>query len=191
MGSVNMVRTAGVKGSSWYVSIGGFRDISVGDVDRLLSQLREAASPCLFQLFDADRVAGWRHLFFAAVNAVKAFEAGAAISRSLAVEVLLYVSCQDQISKALPAVGLSPKTKRTALLVLEETPKAAENAFRRVSGVLGTADDSVQLIDDDKFEEIKRFFNVSEPELDALGGLREEALTWLLVERGALLSVRR
>ena len=191
MGSVNMVHTVGIKGSSWCLSIGWFRDISVDDVDDLLSQVSEAASPSLFQLFDADRVAGWRHLFFAAVNAVKAFEAGAAISRSLAVEALLYVSCQDQISKALHAVGLSPTTKRAVLLVLAETPEAAENAFERVSEVLGTADDSAQQVDGDKFEEIKSFYHVSEPELDVLGGLREEALTWLLVERGALLSVRR
>jgi len=78
-----MVHTEEIEGSEWFVSIGGFREISVADVDDLLSSVRGAAKPALFQLFDADRVAGWRHLFYAAVNAVKAFDGGTAVSRLL------------------------------------------------------------------------------------------------------------
>ena len=87
-----MVYRAGIKGSRWNVVIGGFREVDVSDVDELLRRLGEAVSPHVFQVFDADRVAGWEHLFFSAVNAVKAFQAGAAVSKSLAVEVLLYAS---------------------------------------------------------------------------------------------------
>jgi hypothetical protein len=58
-----MVHTAKVKGSEWYVSVAGFRDISVGDVEGFISCVREALPGVRFQVFDADRVAGWRQLF--------------------------------------------------------------------------------------------------------------------------------
>jgi tRNA threonylcarbamoyladenosine modification (KEOPS) complex Cgi121 subunit len=186
-----MVRTAGVKGSDWAVSIGGFRDASIGDIDGFLERMGEAVAPALFQVFDADRVAGWEHLFFAAVNAVKAHEAGAAISRSLAIEVLLYVSCQDQISRALDIVGVTPSTERVALLVLADGMEAAEKAFGRASVALGRDDDSVLGLDAEKCVRIKETFGVSDSEIEAVGGSELDALTWLLVERGALLPLRR
>ncbi|MCW4036735.1 MAG: KEOPS complex subunit Cgi121 [Candidatus Bathyarchaeota archaeon] len=186
-----MVHTAVIKGSDWYASIGGFRGIRAVDVDELLSRVGEAAHPSPFQLFDADSVAGWKHLYFAAVNAVNAFEGGTAISRSLAMESLLYASCQDQIDRALELIGISPETERAALLVLAKSLVDAERAFSGVSSVLGVADDSVLKVDGVKFERIKEAFGVSDLELEAVGGSREEALTWLVVERGALLSIRR
>ena len=186
-----MVHTAGIKGSNWFVSIGGFREVPISDVDDLLTRVREAASPALFQLFDADRVAGWRHLLFAAVNAVKAFEGGTAVSRSLEMEALLYASCQDQISRAFEVIGVSPATERVALLVLAKSHEDMKKSFDRISRVLGVADDSVLQVDEGKFEDVKGVYEVSGAELEVVGGPREEALTWLVVERGALIRVRR
>ncbi len=143
------------------------------------------------QVFDADRVAGWEHLFFATVNAVKAHEAGTAISRSLAIEVLLYVSCQDQISRALEIVGVTPSTERVALLVLDDGKEAAEKAFGRAPVALGRDDASVLGLDAEKCVRIKETFGVSDSEIEAVGGSELDALTRLVVERGALLPLRR
>jgi len=186
-----MVHTAELQGANWFVSIGGFRDVSVGDVDSFISRVREALPDVRFQVFDADRVAGWRHLFFAAVNAVEAFEGGRGISRSLEVEVLLYASCRDQISQAFEIVGVSERTARVALLVLGESREEAEGAFTDVSGVIGVPDDSVLEVSRGKWDELKTVFGVSDNELGAVRGPAEEALTKLIVERGALLPLRR
>ena len=186
-----MVHTAEVQGADWVVSIGGFRDVSVGDVDSFISRVREAIPDVRFQVFDADRVAGWRHLFFAAVNATVAFEGGRGISRSLEVETLLYASCRDQISQAFEIVGVSDRTARVALLVLGESREEAEGAFTDVSGVIGVPDDSVLEVSRGKWDELKTVFGVSDKELRAVRGPAEEALTKLIVERGALLPLRR
>lgn len=186
-----MVHKAGIKGSDWTVCIGGFREVPVDDVDELLSRVRKASSPCVFQLFDADQVAGWEHLYYAAVNAVRALEAEAAVSKSLAIEVLLYASCQDQISRALDILGVKPSTERVALLLMGRGLGEVEPAFRRASGLLGVEDDSVLEVDGDKFEELRRLYSVSDLELEAVGGNKFEAFTRLVVERGALLPVRR
>ncbi|UCH56973.1 MAG: hypothetical protein JSV18_06445 [Candidatus Bathyarchaeota archaeon] len=186
-----MVRTSIIKGSNRAVAIGGFRGVPVRDVEGLLARLDEAVSPSVFQIFDARMVAGWGHLFFATVNAVRAFETGTAISRSLGIEALLYASCRDQISQALDLMGVTPATERVALLVLADDPGLAKEAFERASRILGEEDDSVLKFKGDKFEEIRGIFGVSDAELEAVGGPREEALTRLLVERGALLPLRR
>ncbi|MCW3991139.1 MAG: KEOPS complex subunit Cgi121 [Candidatus Bathyarchaeota archaeon] len=186
-----MVHTVGTKGTGWAVCIGGFHGVVVDDVDELLTRVAEAASPHIFQLFDADRVAGWEHLYFAAVNAVKAFQTGAAVSKSLTVEVLLYASCQDQIHRAFSILGLSPSTERVALLVMADDSEAAERAFDEASGPLGAADDSVLGVDDEKLEELMSVYSVADLELEAVGGPRGEALALALIERGALLPARR
>ena len=186
-----MVHTAGIKGSEWAVCIGGFMGIKVDDVDILLDRVGAEVSPYIFQLFDADRVAGWEHLYFASVNAVKAFETGSAVSKSLAIEVLLYASCQDQIAEAFTILGISSTTERVALLVMAEGVSEVEHAFNRASRLLGSDDDSVLHVNDEKFEELKQVYSVSDLELEAVSGTREEALTRLLMERGALLPVHR
>lgn len=186
-----MVYRAGIKWSRWNVVIGGFRDVDVFDVDEFLHGIGEAVSPHIFQIFDADRVAGWEHLFLSAVNAVKAVQGGTAVSKSLAVEVLLYASCQDQISQAFSIIGISQSTRRVALLLMGERRELVNQVFQRASGLLGTPDDSVLGVDDKKFDELRRIFSVSDLELEAVGGSREEALLSLIIERGALLPVHR
>lgn len=185
-----MVHTLGIKGAG-RVCIGGFNGVLVEDVDELLTRVAEAASPHVFQLFDADRVAGWEHLYFATVNAVKAFQAGAAISKSLGVEILLYASCQDQIHRAFSILGLSPSTERVALIVMADDAEVAERAFAEASKPLGTTDDSVLDIDDEKAEELMGIYSISDTELEVVGGPRWKALTLTLIERGALLPARR
>jgi len=186
-----MVRTSTIKGSDKAVSIGGFRGVTVNDVDELLSSLSRATSPAVFQIFDATRIAGWSHLYMAAVNAVAAFESGTTISRGLGIEVLLYASCQDQISRALDVVGVGPGTEKLALIILRDDPGKAEAAFEKAADILGEADDSVLGLDEAKFREIAKVFGVSENALEAVGGERDKALTSLLVEKGALLPLRR
>jgi tRNA threonylcarbamoyladenosine modification (KEOPS) complex Cgi121 subunit len=186
-----MVQTATIKGSDMAVSIGGFRGVKVNDVDELLSSLSGATSPAVFQIFDAARIAGWRHLYMASVNAVGAFESGSPISRGLGIEVLLYASCQDQISRALDVVGVGPGTEKLALVVLKEGLGDAEAAFEKAADFLGEVDDSVLGLDEEKFREVIKVFGVSENELEAVGGERDKALTSLLVEKGALLPLRR
>ena len=180
-----------MKGSDWHVVVGGFRDVSVGDVEGILSRVGGAVGGSQFQLFDADRIAGWDHIYFAAVNAVRAHEGGAAISRGLAIEVLLYAACVDQISQALDVVGVSSSTERVGLVILSRSLEEAADAFKQASDVLGVVDDSVLVVDGEKLGRIAGVYGVSDVELDAVHKSRDEALTWVIVERGALLPLRR
>ncbi len=186
-----MAHRARIRDLGWSLIVGGFRIVQHDDVEDLLRRVGEEATPCTHQLFDGGRVAGWEHLHMAAVNALKAFKAGRAHSRSLAMEVLLYASCDDQISRALGVLGVSSSTRSLALLVMSSEEEEAERCYERASRLLGEEDDSVLLVDDEKLRTLMEVYQVSEEELQAVGGSPAEALTSLIIERGALLAIRR
>jgi len=183
--------TRPINGSDLHVAIVGARDVHVEDVDDTLRAVRAVVGEHMFQLFDAGMVAGWRHLYHAAVNAIKAVENGTAVSKGIDVETLLYATCQDQIIKAFRVMGVSKNTKAVAVAVFGRDPDAITDAARRVVGALGDLDDHVLQVDEAKFRKLKKVFEVNEASLETVGGDPYEALTSLIVEKGALLALRR
>jgi len=186
-----MVRTRRVTDTALHVAVTGARGVDVGDVDATLDEVRQLAGDAAFQLFDAEMVAGWRHLFHAAVNATLATQQGSAISKSLDVETILYASCQDQISKAFTLMGLSQQVKNVGILVISEDLLEAERLAAEIAEHLGSPDDEVLDVTSGKFERLKDVFEVGDEALATVGSDPYEALTSLIVEKGALLPLRR
>lgn len=186
-----MVRTRRVTDTALHVAVAGARGVDVRDVDATLDEVRQLVGDAAFQLFDAEMVAGWRHLYHAAVNAALAIQRGSAISKSVDVETILYASCQDQISKAFTLMGLSPQVKNVGVLVISEDPSEAERLAAEIARHLGSPDDEVLDVTPEKFERLKGVFDVNDEALATVGGDPYEALTSLIVEKGALLPLRR
>ena len=183
------MRTATIKGSPWIVCISGFRVGRVDDTRRLVNAVAEAAAPSITQLLDAGRVAGYDHLLMAAVNAAKSMETGMAVSKTIAVESLLYASARDQITKALGLMGLTTRSTKVAIMVFATTEKNAVAAYGEAAKLLGEEDDSVLDLDVEKSKTLKKAYEITDTEIEAIGG--PDTLTKLIVERGALLSIRR
>lgn len=186
-----MVRTRRLTEAGIHVAVAGARGVEERDVDVTLEEVRRIAGDAAFQLFDAEMVAGWRHLFHAAVNAVHATRQGSAVSKSVEVEIMLYASCQDQISKAFTLMGLSPRVSDVAILVLSGAPSEAEGLAAEIAVHLGSPDDEVLEMTPEKYERLKDVFEVGDEALATVGGDPYEALTSLIVEKGALLPLRR
>ena len=180
---------SGIKGSPLFVAIGGFRVGGVVDPKALVRAVSEASAPYPAQILDAGRVAGRDHLFMAAVNAAKSTETGMAVSKSITVEALLYASAQDQITKALALLGVTAGGTMIALMVFAPSRGEAEKSYGKAARLLGEEDDGVLEIDDVKAASLRKTYGVGGEELEAAGG--PGALGRLIVERGALLSLRR
>lgn len=178
-----------IKDSTWFVAVGGFKVKTIKDVRALVKLVTDAASPHPAQIVDAAKVAGRDHLFLAAVNAVKSTDTGVAFSKNITVETILYASTQDQITKALEMLGVTAKSTTVALMVFAPSRAESEGAYRKAAAHLGAEDDEVLNIDEGKVTALKKTYGVSEDELKAAGGA--DALGGLIVERGALLSLRR
>lgn len=177
-----------------FVEISGFRGVQIDDAkafsNALLSKLPRG---CEVQLFDADLVATWQHLYFAALNAAMNFKSKRGVSKSLAVETVLYASGQGQIQKAIDLIGLKFDSKNAAVVVICDKAESAAVGLEAVAKLLGAKpDESVLDLTPTKIVRIRKAFDISDAELEAVSARSrgEAALIDLVVERVALLSTR-
>ena len=176
------------------VLILGFKDVKIDDATDFLNRIRKSLPNAKIQLFDADYIAGAKHLLFATLNALKAFKQGRNISENLMVECLLYASGQRQISRAIEMLGIRSSTSRIAVLMLlskrEDVKKYEKEASKLINGI---RDERVlDIKEEDKIERLMEVFGITTLELDTIRNSDEEiadAIVKAIIERSAILAV--
>lgn len=164
------------------------------DPKTLIEDARTACNPVIVQLFDAETVAGKRHLFFGTLNAIKNFIQGRGLSRSLDIEILLCVSAQKQIGEAIRINGIQRLTRKIAVVLVADSAESAFSAARKLELLIPGAQDQALLnkMDEKKRDYLVKSYGIDSSEFEALPGIsNEEALEWLIVERTAILDARR
>jgi tRNA threonylcarbamoyladenosine modification (KEOPS) complex Cgi121 subunit len=164
------------------------------DPKTLIEDARIACNPVIVQLFDAETVAGKRHLFFGTLNAIKKFTQGRGLSQSLDIEILLCVSAQKQIGEAIRINGIQRLTKEIAIVLVADSVESACDAAQKLELLIPGAQDQALLnkIDEKKKDYLIKSYGIDSSEFEALpGASNEEALEWLIVERTAVLDARR
>ena len=178
-----------------WLAITAYKNVKIENVEEFIQNIRKETGNVTVQFFDARFVAGYEHLYFAVLNALTAFKNGLGISKNLAIEILLYAAAERQIRNAVQLLGVREDTAKVAVVVLAESKDEVVKALDKVSSIIqAEEDESILEIDDEKFETIRKLFNVSDLELEAKlerKGLEKEALKDLIIERVALLVTRR
>jgi len=177
-----------------HITIVGFRSVKIEDINGFLEHFRKENRGASVQFFDAKHVAGPQHMYFAALNALNAFDKKTNISNNLAVEALLYASAQRQIKKAVEMLGIKQDSSEVAALIITEKRHKKTDYLRLVTKIIpGERDDSILELTDKKIKNIKKLFKISDLEFNAKlkkEGLEKEALTDLVIERMALLVTK-
>lgn len=175
-----------------YVAVAGFREAQIGDIEFFLDKVgREKPSGVEMQFFDAQLVATWQHLYFAALNALTAFRNRDNISKSVAMESMLYASAQRQIRKATSLLGIKPNRSEIAVVVIGEEPESMKSALLLISEqVEGERDDTVLKLSKEKAATVRKVFGISDVELETVMEENgwEKAVRDLVIERMALLA---
>jgi KEOPS complex subunit Cgi121 len=97
--------------------------LNPSDIGSILSQITTAKYDLLAsQLFDNRGIWGYKHLYSSAWHAMKAKKNERMISKSLSIEILLYVAGQRQIKKAINLLGVKDTTEAVTGVLLGETP---------------------------------------------------------------------
>ena len=177
-------------------SILGFRNVKICDVERFLKKIRANIHPTKIQIVDATKVAGKSHLFFAFLNAQVSFEQGLNISENLEIEVLLYATGTRQIVKAIEILGINSKSINIGVMLFDSDKKKLEKAAKTLTPLIeGIRDDTVlDLHEQGKTDLLLEFFGITSLEWKTMTGCgfkKKNVLTWLIVEKGALLSIKR
>ena len=177
-----------------YIVIAGFKNIKIKNVNVFLERTRKEIKEAHVQFFDAKLIAGQQHLYFAALNALKAFKRKSNISSSLVIEALLYASAQRQIKKSVDMLGIKRDSSQVAVLIIAENKQGIDDCLKVVSRLMsGERDDGVLELTDKKIEGIKKLFGISDLEIEAKlrrKGLEKEALVDLVIEHVALLATQ-
>jgi KEOPS complex subunit Cgi121 len=178
-----------------YALMSGFKNAKIANLEAFLKATRKENKPdTQTQFFNAQLIASWEHLYFAALYALTAFKDGESISRNLAIEAMLYASAQRQITKAMELIGIKPDSRRVAVLIVGENPESLQSALATVAKNAGAQpDDAVLKLTREKMACIRKAFGISNQELkaSALGESSEKATVELVIERMALLTTQR
>jgi len=178
-----------------FLAIDGFRNVKIEDSNKFFGAVRREVKDAHVQLFDAQLVAGWEHLYFAALNGLNAFRNKTNISKNLAVETLLYASAQRQIEKAVELLGIKPDSSQVAVLIIADTKQMATSTLKAVSRLtMGERDESVLEITKGKVKSIRELFGISDLELETMlekEASEKKALIDLVIEHMALLATQR
>jgi tRNA threonylcarbamoyladenosine modification (KEOPS) complex Cgi121 subunit len=171
-----------------------FTNTGIKDPEHALKQLRTINTQAEVQLVKADLIAGPEHLQFAARNALSSFKGDKRRSKSLAVELLLYLSCQRQIAKAIGLLGVDSEDLRVALIALSDSEDAIQQLARRVESIIdGKQDDGqIEIGSEQKMTRLQQSYGVTRKEMEAArfeGETQSSTLKRLIVERSALLDL--
>jgi tRNA threonylcarbamoyladenosine modification (KEOPS) complex Cgi121 subunit len=177
-----------------YLEITGFRSVSIKNAEEFVKAARmELPKGMWVQFFDAELVATWQHLYFAVLNALLALKNGRNISKSVAMETILYASAQRQIRKAIDFMGVKCAVADVAMVIICESPESVEALLSAVSKRVGKEpDDTVLEISKKKAQGIREAFGITDAEFEAVleKDNDKEALVDLVIERVALLSTQ-
>lgn len=178
-----------------YLWVSAFRT-KLSDLDTVLARLQENFPNVSVQFLDLDKIAGSRYALHATLNALRSFHSKRPISRTLGMEILLYMAANRQVTEALKLVGLSSETRKTAAVLVGKSKEELTKAADFVAELLNQMyEDS--LVDDwsaERIENVRSTFGIGEKELEATmrkGESLARALERLATERSALLTIRK
>ena len=177
-----------------WMEITGYRNIEFAKAEEFLKANRkESESSVDVQFFDAELIASQQHLYFAALNALQAFQNKTNLSKSLAMETMLYASAQRQIQRAIERSGIKPETTAMAVLIICDEPTRMQVVLEAISKHVGMeSDEKVLAMSKVKEKKIIRAFQITNEELKTIvkNDDFEEAVVNLVIERVALLSTQ-
>jgi len=177
-----------------YVDITGYQAVSFDKAESFLKANRKQnRQDVSIQFFDAELIATKEHLYFAILNTLEAFKNKTNVSKSPAMETMLYSSAQRQIQRAIDRCGIKPQTTKMAVILIGEDPGEIELAVKEIAKTVGAKPDiSVLEMTKDKEEKIIKAFEITEEELRTVMKVncREKAIVNLVIERVALLSTQ-
>jgi len=178
-----------------FVWISAFEN-GLEDLDTILRTFQDSYPGIGLQLVDLDRVAGSRFLLLATVNALRSFGSKQPISKTLGMEMLLYISGSRQISEAVKLVGVTPTTKRIAAVAVG-TSKEEVNGSKELVSRLMNEDSRDEIVDqwsDERLKNVCAVYEIGLKELQATlrkGEDSANAVERLAIERSALLAIKK
>jgi len=176
-----------------YLELTGYRNVEFKLAEAFLkANRRQTLRQVDIQFFDAQLIATVDHLYFASLNAIQALKNRTNISKSAAMETMLYASAERQIKNAINLIGIKPETDDIAVTIIGEDPKQIVTLLEELTECVGRKPDFAVLdLTKEKQEKICKAFEITDEELKiSTKDNAEKAIVDLVIERVALLATQ-
>ncbi|MHA1311694.1 MAG: KEOPS complex subunit Cgi121 [Candidatus Helarchaeota archaeon] len=170
--------------------------INIQDIFNRIKQISNE-SECEIQLLNANIVATWEHIFFAAINALNSFKNGNNLANNLSLEILLYIAGTRQIKVALKKVGINNLIREIAIVIFSNDEQMIYNVFEEIKRLLSGVEDIKLLeINEKKFINLINLFNINYSEISNL--IHEESeeakfqvIPKIIIDRGSMIALEK
>ncbi|WGI17357.1 KEOPS complex subunit Cgi121 [Methanonatronarchaeum sp. AMET-Sl] len=154
----------------------------IEDLDVFLKSLNSCGGDGAIQAVNADIIAGEKHLKHAAEKAIRSWH-NEPISKSLSMEMLLYIVGERQIDKAIEKAGVGEGKQKVGFVGIGDIDW--ESLKQKLDLNI---DNSLLEYKKEKINKIKEIYNISEEELRAIGS---DKIPLLVLERVTLLDTKK
>jgi len=166
------------------------------DPQLILIATRQKFKGTTIQFLDLDKTAGHRHILLATYNALKSYRLDEMISRSIAIEILLYVAAERQIAQAFARIGVQTQTKKIVVIATSESSEVFPPLEAHLSQSFNHECND-RLLDEwteERSETVRELFKITDKEIKAVtrtGDSIRKSIQRLAIERSALLVVKK
>lgn len=159
------------------------------DTDKLLELAKSLSKSVLaFQFFNSLMIVDEMHLLSGAQNAVNALKGDYMISRTLDVELVVYVSAQRQIGRALDIMGVNDELSSVGVVCIDEDEKKVRECLMRIEEKVGEEISPMFSPTSEKINSLMKNFGITELEMKQFKdsddlATRNQALSKCVVSR--------
>ena len=165
------------------------------DTDKLLELAKSLSKSVLaFQFFNNMMIVDEMHLLSGAQNAVNALKGDYMISRTLDVELVVYISAQRQIGRALDIMGVNDELSSVAVVCIDEDEKKVRECLMKIAEKVGEETAPMFSPTAEKISSLMQKFGITELEINQFAdsddlATRNQALSKCIVSRVSQVSL--
>ena len=166
------------------------------DPQAILTATQQEFRDATVQFVDLDKTTGHRHILLATYNALKSRSLGQMISRSFAIEILLYIAAERQITQAFARIGVETKTKRIGVIATSSSPEILSRIKEHLTKSFNQEcnDDLLDEWTEQRCKAIRELLGVTDEEIQTVtrsGDSIPKSIQRLAIERSALLVLKK
>ena len=136
------------------------------DTDKLLELAKSLSESVLaFQFLNSMMIVDEMHLLSGAQNAVNALKGDYMISRTLDVELVVYVSAQRQIGRALDNMGVNDELSSVGVVCIDEDEKKVRECLIEIAEKVGEETSPMFSPTSEKISSLMQNFGITELEM--------------------------
>ncbi|MCS7126476.1 MAG: KEOPS complex subunit Cgi121 [Aigarchaeota archaeon] len=161
------------------------------DATRPLNEL--CSEKVIMNIFKSDPVISLKQIHAAAISSLLAFKSKSNIAKNLGIEILLRISSETQIERALKKLGIDESAEEAGVCIISEDYNELEEARGMLSLRIGGVELSEEdLHDNNRVVRALEFYSIKDEDLKVIQAKNlYEAALFLILEKIATLDLYR